>query len=975
MFRSTTLSRSLLQKVRRTVPSVSFIQGQAFSTSSEHLSFAGAQTPSSREKLLREDVKQVGRILGESIRNCDPKVYECVEKLRLLGKRWRSPAGDPSAFQDMIKEVENCDPQTLLGISRSFSIFLALANSAENHHRVRRLRENLLQSKSDHGLWEREESTYGSVKRLVQQGHSKQELFSALKEQKVELVLTAHPTEVNRRTVLKKHQTILHILQELDHSDLTNYERNQLNLRLKSDITSLWETDDLRRTKPTPVDEAKGGLAMIEQVFWDAIPSFLRKVDDVVTSELGETLPPDYAPIKIASWMGGDRDGNPNVTPEITYHVIMLCRWRAATLFKENIFELRNDLSMKLANKTVHELAGPQALEPYREILRRLEQRLQATVDWTENYLLRKDNNLSLSAHWSGGSNNNNTSSNDNVHSNNRPILYSKELMDPLLAMYNSLMETNMSSVAQDKLLDTIRRVAAFGPALVPLDIRQESTRHTEALDAITKFLGIGSYSQWDEMTRRNWLATELASKRPLLPRNIDYANVGFSPTVIDTLRTFDIAAKIPSESLGAYVISQCQQCSDILAVTLLQQESGMKSLMRVVPLFETLDDLQRAPKVVEDLFAIPIYRSKINNKQEIMVGYSDSAKDAGRIAASWAQYNSQLDMMKVAGKYQMELTFFHGKGGTVGRGGNPALFKAILAHPPNTIQGRFRITEQGEMITKNFGTNSVAERTFDLLMAGVFSERFTPRPELKKEWMEMMEKLSETSCKVYREVVRHEKDFVRYFRTSTPELELGNLNVGSRPAKRNPKGGIESLRAIPWNFAWTQTRLNLPTWLGVGDAFQEQLQANPKLLREMFQQWPWFNTLIDLLEMVFIKSDTIIAENYDKQLIASASGDSSNKELVEIGAKLRAKLIEASKTVLEISGRPSLQADNGLLLRSLAVRNPYIDPLNFIQAEVLKRLRKDENENQLSEEEKKDLRDTLLITINGIANGMGNSG
>lgn len=862
----------------------------------------------------------------------------------------------------MVKDVRTYDAKTLLGVSRSFSNFLSLANSAENHHRLRRLRNDLGKSTSPYGLWSKDDSCAGGIQKLKQEGIQPAAITSALLSQKVEIVLTAHPTEVNRRTMLRKHRIIQEILTQLDRKDISNYDRRLLNAKLRSEITGIWQSDSLRRTKPTPIDEARAGLTMIENVFWDAVPSFIRKLDDVAKHELGARLPIDYSPIKISSWMGGDRDGNPNVTPEITLEVSMLARWTAASLLKAELIDLKGELSVRpVSGELKQKIGQEEAREPYRAVLKRLISRLQATLDWTTQYITTKQ--YTPASSWRMSYTNNELNSDEH-----KPITKTEELLEPLKLIYHSLKESGLSVVAEGSLLDTIRRVSSFSPALSALDIRQESTRHSEALDAITKYLGVGSYLQWDETTRRNWLANELSCKRPLLPRNVDYKAIGFSSTVIDTLRTFQAAAQIERESLGAYVISQCQQASDILAVTLLQQDAGVGPLMRVVPLFETLDDLQRAPETVDALFSIPSYRGRIQNQQEIMVGYSDSAKDAGRIAASWAQYNSQIAMTDVAKKHGVELTFFHGKGGTVGRGGNPALFKAILAHPPGTINGRFRITEQGEMITQNFGQVAIAERTFDLFTAGVLSERFIHRPEVKPEWVAMMEKLSEISCDVYRDVVRKEPRFVPYFRTATPELELAGLNVGSRPSKRNPKGGVESLRAIPWNFAWTQTRLNLPTWLGVGEAFENQMRENPAVLKEMFAKWPWFSTLVDLLEMILVKSDSIIAQNYDLQLV-------EDNESRKLGQELREKLVKTAESVLAVSGNTALQSQNELLLRSLAVRNPYIDPLNVIQAEVLKRLREDEEKKNLTSEERSFLQDTLLITINGIANGMRNSG
>ena len=694
--------------------------------------------------------------------------------------------------------------------------------------------------------------------------------------------------------MLRKHQAVQDVLDELDRPDLIAYERDLLESELRRQVTSIWQSDELRRVKPTPVDEARTGLAIVENVVWNAVPSFLRKFDDIVTKELGRPLPLDASPIKFASWMGGDRDGNPNVTPAITLEVSLMSRWTAASLLKTDIHALRGSLSLLTGSPELIQATNG-AKEPYRAVLRSLEARLDATLDFLNAHILGTPRK-----------------------SVEQPITKTAELRDPLMMLYRSLVATHNAHVADGALLDLIRRLSCFGTSLLPLDIRQESTRHTEALDSITRYLGVGSYSQWDELTRRNWLATELASKRPLLPRLRDISSFGFSATVVDTLKTFELAASLGSESLGAYVISQCQQTSDILAVTLLQQDAGMYPGMRVVPLFETLDDLERAPSTVDALFSTAVYRGRIGHTQEIMVGYSDSAKDAGRIAASWAQYISQEAMVNVGKRHGVNLTFFHGKGGTVGRGGNPAIFKAILAHPPDTIQGRFRITEQGEVITQNLGRLSIAERTFDLFTAGVLVDQFKKHPEPKQEWRDMMVKLSEISCADYRNIVREEPRFVPYFRTATPELELSGLNVGSRPAKRNPKGGVESLRAIPWVFAWTQTRLNLPTWLGVGEAIQKVSVTHRTLLQEMYRDWPWFSTVIDLLEMILVKSEIRIAQNYDHQLVTDPAS-------IKLGQEIREKFKVTVDAVLSVSGNKRLQANNPVLLNSLLVRNPYV--------------------------------------------------
>lgn len=520
----------------------------------------------------------------------------------------------------MIAKVKECDSKVLYGVSRSFANFLALANTAENYHRIRKLKDSLVKKESEFGLWPKLDSCSGSIEHLINElGTSPDEVLEALITQKVEIVLTAHPTEVNRRTMLQKLRRISTILEQRDRLGHSIYELKQYDSQLLAEISSIWGSDFLRRTKPSPVSEARSGLAIVETVLWTAVPNFLRKLDDVTKAKLNQSLPLNIAPIKIASWMGGDRDGNPNVTPEVTIEVCMLSRWLGATLFKADVIHLRQLLSMHHCSKELEAVTSNRR-EPYREVLKALEARLEATIKWSESNLSeykKKKPDWKETPHSSSSS------------STILPLKHSKDLMDPLLILHRSLVETGLSAVADGPLIDTIRRVAVFGLSLMPLDIRQESTRHTEALDAITRFLGIGSYGQWDEATRRNWIQAELTSKRPLLPKNLVFEQYPefFTSTVIDTLRTFEAAATLQSESLSAYVISQCQQASDILAVMLLQKDAGVTPLLRVVPLFETLDDLERSAATVDALFSMAIYRGQIAGKQEIMVGYSDSAK------------------------------------------------------------------------------------------------------------------------------------------------------------------------------------------------------------------------------------------------------------------------------------------------------------------------------------------------------------
>jgi len=721
---------------------------------------------------------------------------------------------------------------------------------------------------------------------------------------------------------------------------------------------------------------------------------------------LGKALPVTHAPFKFASWMGGDRDGNPNVTPQVTFEVAMMQRLQAAKLYLSEIDKLYAQLA--ICKGFSNEMLGlareirysPDRRELYRRVIGHLQQRLLSTVDWCERELA----GTSTSTQFEGGasqvsnqlhpasSSKRDSTKAPNVEANpddyvcilkdaSLPMFETEEFLRPLVIMHESLTAGGYAEVADGLLIDIIRRVCAFGLTLCPLDLRQESGRHADALDAITRYLGIGSYAQWDENSKINWLQNELAGKRPLY-RNANIDGMGLSPTQLNTLKTFEMAASLGSESLGAYVISQARSASDVLAVMLLQKQYGMTAssgrMMRVVPLFETLVDLTNAPQVMETLFSLPNYLGMTRNKHEIMIGYSDSAKDAGRLSAGWAQYESQEKMVRVADKFGVELTFFHGKGGTVGRGGNPALYRAVLAHPPRTINGRFRVTEQGEMITQNFGSIGIAERTLDIYTAAVLAEQFVKHVEPLPKWRNLMTELGEVSTKSYQSLIK-QKDFVRYFRQSTPELELGSLNIGSRPAKRNPEGGIESLRAIPWSFAWSQIRLHLPAWFGVAEALDTT--NNPQLgkdLQDMYNNWPFFRETIDLIAMTLSKADSEIAGNYESQLI-----DASDTELLNLGKELRQKLQLTRDRILVLTGAEDLSNGFKMLQRSMKTRYPYVDPLNLIQAEVMKRLRKNNSPVSLttadtsstSAQDKSLLEDTLIVSINGISQGMKNSG
>jgi phosphoenolpyruvate carboxylase len=515
----------------------------------------------------------------------------------------------------------------------------------------------------------------------------------------------------------------------------------------------------------------------------------------------------------------------------------------------------------------------------------------------------------------------------------------------------------------------------------------------------------MGSYLDWTEEERVEFLLKELQGKRRLLPpiegaafSDEDYQQLGpmFNDTVCDVLETFDMIARLPNGSLGAYVISMAQRPSDILAVRLLQTEAGMVTPMRVVPLFETLDDLNRAPAVMRELWDIPWYKNDIGGgeaKQEVMLGYSDSAKDAGRLAAAWAQYTAQERLVEAAAESGVDLSLCHGKGGTVSRGGDPSTFRAICAQPPGTVSGKFRITEQGEIITQNYAYRKVAERHLNTYTAALLYEKFLPHESRRPapEHRKLMDEMSAVSVDAYRNVVRDDPRFIPYFRLATPEIEIAALNLGSRPAKRRADGGMETIRAVPWVFSWSQTRLHLTAWLGIGQALElaKGEQEGTATLESMYKNWPWFTALIDVVDMIMAKSEAEIAKNYDDQLVATLKGEGGGGEeeeeeevesLMALGEELRGDLEATKQSLLSLRNYTRPQQHNDILQRGLAVRNPYVDPLNILQAEVLKRLRRSKSAEEgspskLTAEEHALLADALAVTINGIANGQKNTG
>ncbi|MCG8316704.1 MAG: phosphoenolpyruvate carboxylase [Pseudomonadales bacterium] len=876
---------------------------------------------------LRDDVRLLGDLLGETLSAQEgPWLLELVEEIRQLAKDTR--AGKKNSTQHLVDKLASLQDDQLILVARAFSQFLNLSNIAEQYHTVRSRRDNQQLNKQLQG------SLHELIPRLQKKGLSNQDIQENIQSLSIELVLTAHPTEVTRRTFIRKYDEINDSLEALDRLALSPYERSLEVQRLRREIAAAWRTDEIRRDRPTPIDEARWGFVTIEQTLWHAVPDYLRELDEVLVQNGLTPLPIDNVPIRFASWMGGDRDGNPNVTAKVTERVVLLARWMAMDLYLRDVAELHAELSMNQCSDNFRELiGGDEGSEPYREMLKRLRQKLEDQRAWLEAKL---DGELVADA---------------------QPITDLNDLISPLMACYDSLKECGMVVVANGCLRDTLRRLHCFGLNLVKLDVRQESTRHADVINAICEYLGLGCYNDWSEAEKQKFLLTELQNKRPLIPKELPT-----TPEIQEVLDTFNTIAKQPFASLGAYVISMATYPSDVLAVQLLQKEAGMQRFMRVVPLFETLDDLKGAPDTLAQLLGIEFYREIIQGKQEVMIGYSDSAKDAGFLAASWQQYQAQEQLLGISRQHDVHLTLFHGRGGSASRGGAP-FHEAILSQPPGTVNGSLRVTEQGEMIRYKFSPLGVAMKTLEMYVAATLEATMAPHDPPKPEWREMMAYLAEKALQAYRGVVREDPRFIPYFREATPEQELQRLPLGSRPAKRKPTGGVESLRAIPWVFAWTQMRLLLTAWLGTDAALKSAFgDGKMDMLQEMEQHWPYFKMVIGMLEMVLAKTDPTIAQYYEQRLASS--------EYRSLGGELRSRLTETVDLTKTLTGHSTLLQNNRSTQRSIQVRNPYLDPLHVLQVELMRRTRVAEVKGETPPDPK-----ALMITVAGIAAGMRNTG
>ena len=892
---------------------------------------------------LSKIVSLLGKILGIVVKEQEGLLlYNKIEEIRSLSKASRGTKSkkkiklnETRNFRQLISKINKLKPKESLVIARSFSKFLNFSNLAESLDSVHKIDEGSVQKAQGTNAFTILEDAIDRL--LKQKSISKEKFYQVAKSLKVDLVLTAHPTEVKRRTLIQKYTNVNNILEKFNKSrifKLKNIKTETLAMErnLHEEITSIWKTDELKRSKPKPTEEAQWGLAVIEDSLWNAVPKICSRFNESVEAHTGKKLPIDFSPLVFGSWMGGDRDGNPNVTSKTTEEVILLSRWEAANLYEKEFTKIIQKLSMHECSRELKKRVGD-SQEPYRAYLRPIRNKLKSTQKEIELFLNeRKPLKESLL-----------------VKSIN-------EIINPLKVVYDSLCKVKCKAIADGSVLDLLRRAYAFGLNLARLDIRQESKRHLKLMKSICKHLGLGDFENWSENEKISFLSKKFKSKRPLISKNIF-----FDKEDSETWSTFKMISKLPRECLGAYIISMASKVSDILTVMVLQKEAKMKFCLRTVPLFETLNDLENAHKVMKELYKIPWYLKYFNNKQEVMIGYSDSSKDAGKLAASWAQYCTQEKLQDLSNKYKVKLTLFHGRGGSVGRGGGP-IYEALLSQPPGTVNGRTRVTEQGEIIQQKYATESLAEYSLGTYIGSVLEATLAPPIKPKKNWRKIMNVMSKISTESYRNNFFN-KNFLRYYFQITPQRLLEQLSIGSRPAKRNKSKDVKSLRAIPWVFAWTQIRFLLPAWLGMYEALNFAIKnKNSNTLKEMLKEWPYFYAMMDMLDMVLAKTDQRIIKFYEECL-----GDSNLKNTGERLRKQLSSLIYLNRKII-----PTYIFEQRKEYRdSIRKRNTYAEVLNILQADIMKKLYK----KKLNTKDKKVLIDAMLVTIAGIAAAMKNVG
>jgi phosphoenolpyruvate carboxylase len=909
---------------------------------------------------LRRDINLLGRVLGRVLIEQEGQdLFETEEEIRTLCKRLRFDY-DPELDARLRRRIDAMSAGELRRIVRAFSVYFQLVNVAERYHRVRRRR----QSEASPENPPQRASLASALARLEGEGLTAEALRGLLEGMEVGLVLTAHPTEAMRRSVRRKHARIGEMLEAMESPVITWRERRNLEADMAEEITLLWQTDELRVRRPEVRQEVERTLLFFEDPLISATLEAYREFEDELSRQYPENAPALGRVLQFGSWVGGDQDGNPFVGPEMItvalglHREVILKRHLASVMWLADHMsqsarmvpvsaELRHSVEQDegLMPEVAERFGGVDQNEVYRHKLLFMAERLGRALDPQAPAGAYAD---------------------------------AAEFMRDLLAVRDSLLENGGERVADRGLRDAIRQAEVFGFHLAKLDVRQESATVVKAVAELVSSSTGEDLLGMDEAERAALLRRLLTEPQLRLP---EPKNVSEESRKV--FETFERIRQAKDEFSGApvetFVLSMAHHASDVLCVQLLARRAGLLEVdeeggcsanhLGVSPLFETVDDLERAPEVLGYLLEDPFYRSSLEaggNLQEIMLGYSDSGKDAGYITSNWTLYEAQDLLSTVASRYGIELRLFHGRGGSAGRGGGPS-YQAIMAQPPETLQGKIRITEQGEVISFKYSMRGLARRNLDTVLAAVLeaSANETPR-EPEPRWIEAMEELSTTARETYRDLVYWDEDFLTFFSQASPIGELSLLNMGSRPARRVQNPTVDSLRAIPWVFAWTQNRFLLPSWYGAGTAFARYTAEEGKLelLRQMYEGWPFFRTLVDFMQMTLAKSDLRIAENY-----TSLVSDPDLRD--RLWSRISTEHAACVDALLLITGNNNLLDDSPVLQRSIRLRNPYVDPLSYVQVTLLRRLR------ALPEgsPDREDALNTLLLSISGVSSGMLNTG
>jgi phosphoenolpyruvate carboxylase len=915
-------------------------------------------TEDDKDHNLREDIRHLGRILGETVRNQHgDQIFDLIETVRQNSIRFRRDA-DLAARAELEHTLNTLTNDQTTQVIRAFSYFSHLVNLAEDQHHVRRTRAHLIA-----GSKPRPGSLAHTIEALYSSGHSTQQLLDFFQTAEVSPVLTAHPTEVQRKSILNCQMMITRLLDQRDRMTLTPEEASANEDALNRAVLTLWQTRMLRTSKLSVLDEVENGLSFYDYTFLRELPHLYAGLEDLLASKDASLKPVELPSfMKMGSWIGGDRDGNPFVTASVLEKTLAMQANRAFKFYLDELHILGSQLSM--ATLLVNVSADLQALaqrspdhsphrsdEPYRLVISGIYARLASTYQ----HLL----GLEPVIHPSGPA---------------TAYASAEELAHDLDIVHQSLLDNGSIAITRGRLRHLRRAVRVFGFYLAPVDLRQNSDVHERVVAELLQAADPAvHYLDLDEEQRIAILLGEISSSRPLASPYLSYSKETQSELAIYR------AACAAQQRYGKgavpnCIISKADGVSDMLELALLLKESGLlhpdqgRLDVNIIPLFETIGDLQNSAPVMDRLFGLPVYARLLKsrgNAQEVMLGYSDSNKDGGFLTSGWELYKAELQLVEIFASHQVRLRLFHGRGGSVGRGGGPS-FQAILAQPVGAVQGQIRLTEQGEVITAKYGNPEVGRRNLEVLAAATMEASLLAHtePPPRPEFLAAMEELSDNAFRAYRHLVYETDGFEQYFWESTVISEIASLNIGSRPASRKKSTAIEDLRAIPWVFSWAQCRLMLPGWFGFGTAVQAYLKAHPEnglqVLQAMFKEWSFFSTVLSNMEMVLAKSDIGIASRYAQLVKDEALRDS-------IFPRLKAEHLATINVLKEISGQSELLADNPLLKRSIVNRFPYLSPLNHVQVELLKRYRLGDPDERV--------RRGIHLSINGIAAGLRNSG